>query len=847
VTNLRTPFLLSLVLTGALIGLAALFFLGTTAPMPPMPIMPPAPLALTMAAPPPAFPNHEQFSAALQATRQSIETLRKTEPSVASALSVRLRFLRERIESQEKEWNQGKYDAAKKEFEPIQKDLDGVVQGKSLLVPGKPLLMGYFSDLDDSDQPYSLFIPKDYDPQTPTPLAVLLHGQGMFNPLQCNAAPIGQMIVVAPQGRGGMDYMYVGEADVLRVIDEVQKLLNIDPDRISLCGASMGGAGSWHLAAMYPDRFAGIMPLCGNTDINVWSKLWLWKTPENSPIAAVRHFLREDTCAVTYAENLLNVPIIALQGEADPIVNQLHAKSMDAALKASGHEKFKIHILPYVTHSISANYDLGLKTFKREPKPLHIRYKTAWLKNPGAYWLKIDGMQQQLKHASVDALIDAKGLKIAITTTNVSAIQLVEEKLPFPLRSAFVVLDTQVFLPGEVTSFERSAGGKWQASAPKAVAPAALKKSASSEGPVEHAFMSRFVLVSGEGPQADGARQAAKDIVDQWQTRFAVPCRSKNASQITDQDIADSNLILIGTPKDNPLLARIADRLPLKYLDDGKLKLGDAEYSGANLGAMICFPNPLNPARYVVAISGTTPRAYDDIHVRFGNWFDWVPYDYRKHFDFMIFDDKTSGRHPESFLVWGFFDKLWKLTPALTFSAVPAWREKLLPRVFAGKPDPESQTRFLDQLAPKSSSVTKEYLERNRTLDGTPLQLLGKEYKRGLTARFPCSLTFECKGFARLKVTAGVGWDGSTEPSDDRKQSEKVTVQISADGKQIFEAKEVTYKSKPTEIDVDLKGASTVTLSASGGLSWLNGSFVWADGRLEKSAEVKLPEANKAP
>ena len=35
--------------------------------------------------------------------------------------------------------------------------------------------------------------------------------------------------------------------------------------------------------------------------------MWLWKTPENSPIAGVRHFLREDTCTDTYAENLLNV------------------------------------------------------------------------------------------------------------------------------------------------------------------------------------------------------------------------------------------------------------------------------------------------------------------------------------------------------------------------------------------------------------------------------------------------------------------------------------------------------------------------------------------------------------
>ncbi len=37
----------------------------------------------------------------------------------------------------------------------------------------------------------------------------------------------------------------------------------VDTERIYLSGLSMGGNGTWHFAAAYPDRFAAIAPVCG--------------------------------------------------------------------------------------------------------------------------------------------------------------------------------------------------------------------------------------------------------------------------------------------------------------------------------------------------------------------------------------------------------------------------------------------------------------------------------------------------------------------------------------------------------------------------------------------------------
>ena len=45
----------------------------------------------------------------------------------------------------------------------------------------------------------------------------------------------------------------------------------IDPDRISVTGASMGGAATWYIASHYPDRFAAAARFCGYCDYRLWT------------------------------------------------------------------------------------------------------------------------------------------------------------------------------------------------------------------------------------------------------------------------------------------------------------------------------------------------------------------------------------------------------------------------------------------------------------------------------------------------------------------------------------------------------------------------------------------------
>jgi predicted peptidase len=67
-------------------------------------------------------------------------------------------------------------------------------------------------------------------------------------------------IVLSPQCKKGGLWT---DADLLiSLLDDVIAHYRVDPDRIYLTGASMGGRGVLYLAYKHLDRFAAIFPVC---------------------------------------------------------------------------------------------------------------------------------------------------------------------------------------------------------------------------------------------------------------------------------------------------------------------------------------------------------------------------------------------------------------------------------------------------------------------------------------------------------------------------------------------------------------------------------------------------------
>jgi predicted esterase len=147
------------------------------------------------------------------------------------------------------------------------------------------LHLAYRSEVDQSLQPYRLYVPTSYSPSAarPWPLVVALHGMGsdentFFDGYQNGEikriAEARGVFVVSPKGRGPTS-MYLGSAerDVLDVIREVERRYAIDGRRIYLMGHSMGGYGTWSIAANHPERFAALAPIAGGGSLFVTGKL----------------------------------------------------------------------------------------------------------------------------------------------------------------------------------------------------------------------------------------------------------------------------------------------------------------------------------------------------------------------------------------------------------------------------------------------------------------------------------------------------------------------------------------------------------------------------------------------
>ena len=80
-------------------------------------------------------------------------------------------------------------------------------------------------------------------------------------------------IAVSPQCPTDSSWNF--ELDALgALLDEIETVHNVDPDRIYVTGLSMGGYGTFALTAALPNRFAAAVPVCGGGDPRGARRMW---------------------------------------------------------------------------------------------------------------------------------------------------------------------------------------------------------------------------------------------------------------------------------------------------------------------------------------------------------------------------------------------------------------------------------------------------------------------------------------------------------------------------------------------------------------------------------------------
>ncbi|HVV73887.1 MAG TPA: prolyl oligopeptidase family serine peptidase [Verrucomicrobiae bacterium] len=181
---------------------------------------------------------------------------------------------------------------------------------------------------------YLLFLPKEYDSSdSKWPLLLFLHGRGESDgplsivkkwgpPRFIDHGANYHYVVVSPQCPPAPESWPKPDQQALLValLDHICKTYKIDDDRVYLTGLSMGGYGTWRLAADHPERFAAVVPVCG----------------AGNPADA---------------EKLKNLPIWVWHGTEDPAVPFQRSVEMVDAIKKAGSSTIRFTTLEHVGHN----------------------------------------------------------------------------------------------------------------------------------------------------------------------------------------------------------------------------------------------------------------------------------------------------------------------------------------------------------------------------------------------------------------------------------------------------------------------------------------------------------------
>ena len=494
------------------------------------------------------------------------------------------------------------------------------------------VVRGYRSKIDGSVQPYGLVVPATYDKAKPARLDFWWHGRGetlseVAFILQRQSSP-GEFtppgaIVLHPYGRYCNANKFAGETDTLECLAHAKKHYAIDDARIVARGFSMGGAACWQFATHFPSLWAAAAPGAGFSETPDFLKVF-----QNEKVAPpwYEQKLWHLYNSTDYVANIFNVPTVAYSGEIDK--QKQAADKMAEAMKAEGMEL--VHIIgPKTAHKYEpgakaeVNKQIDAIVAKGKPTPAKVTFTTFTLRYPESNWVRVEGLGKHWERARVNA--EVKDGAMTVTTENVTRLTIRDTKPGVGVASRLTIDGQAVRLTQRIALREgESSGPSASGDYEKRdglwggfdfTRPPSLAKKPGLQGPIDDAFYDRFVMVrpTGQPLHAATGKWAAGELdraVIQWRKQFRGDAVLADDAKLTDEQIQNSNLVLWGDPQSNAVLARIIDKLPIQWTAEA-ITVGDKTYPAGTHVPVLIYPNPLNPAKYVVLNSGFTFREYD--------------------------------------------------------------------------------------------------------------------------------------------------------------------------------------------------------------------------------------------
>ncbi len=403
-------------------------------------------------------------------------------------------------------------DEAAKRIESLEVNMTPWMEGSGVKV------LGFYSNIDDSPQPYGVEVPEGLEWGTgkkSIPMWVWLHGRGdtatdiHFIASQMKSKggqfkPKGT-IVVHPFGRYCNGFKSAGETDVMECKADATARFNVDINRIALAGFSMGGAGAWHLGAHYADQWAVVHTGAGFVDVKRYQKL----TPEKMP-PWYEQTLWGVYDVPDYAANFRNVPLISYSGEIDS--QRDGAEYMTEVLAKEGitrphligpgmGHKYHPEVIKEVQRLIEEAVAKG-----RDPMPKKISWQGRCARYGHMFWLRVSGLNKIWEDARVEGVIDDELREFRLETKNVCYLDITKDSEIGIDRTHYKIRIDGNVVEENGRGFAGSLTTGW---GPAGRVEFELDKVDGQEGPIDEAYMRRFVLIPPD-------KTCANPEVDRW-------------------------------------------------------------------------------------------------------------------------------------------------------------------------------------------------------------------------------------------------------------------------------------------------------------------------------------------
>ena len=380
----------------------------------------------------------------------------------------------------------------------------------------------------------------------------------------------------------------------------LKEKLNLDDDRIYIHGQCANGPATMAMLLHHPDNWAECSITSGNS---------------------FRHL----------AGNAINVPFVFGNAHTE---YPFHNASINFVAKY-----FKNYGSKYFKYDNNANIPqirgTELPQTVRKTNPKRVLFTTESLGNPKAYWVKIEGRQDENFVARIDALV--QGQSILINTTNIDAYSLDLVQAPLDSNMAVEIIEN-----GKSLGF---ATGPAFTKKSEKYENAAIIKNELLHGPVRDVFTEPFVIIWGSGGEdkevSESNEKLARTMInsgisftnvkitEEFEKRALTlvnggPCFAD--VNVPVELIKTHNIILVGRPKSNLWLAKIAKKLPVQ-IKNGQVITHSASYDGRDVGLILVYPNPLNSQKYVAVFSGTSKKAMANISKAYAQMRSFKPSD----------------------------------------------------------------------------------------------------------------------------------------------------------------------------------------------------------------------------